>query len=225
MSKIYIPATSAEQWKQLLADPEKHWRQGYSARTLANCWQEADGFPTEIKATLSASPYFHDIEMLLAIPEHQVSLPGGSRPSQNDIWVLARAGNNLVSIAVEGKVSESFGPTIQEWRKDSSPGKDKRLTYLCNELGLVLSLPDGLRYQLIHRTASAIIEAKRFNASHAVMLVHSFSQSDECFQDYADFVSLFGGVVSVNRLVSVGARGTVSLHFAWVRGNASFLKK
>ena len=86
-------------------------------------------------------------------------------------------------------------------------------------------LPDGLRYQLIHRTASAIIEAKRFNASHAVMLVHSFSQSDECFQDYADFVSLFGGVVSVNRLVSVGARGTVSLHFAWVRGNASFLKK
>lgn len=225
MSKIYIPATSAEQWKQFLADPEKHWQQGYSARTLAYCWQEADGFPAEIKATFSASPYFHDIEMLIALPEYQVYLPGGSRPSQNDIWVLARNGINLVSIAVEGKVSESFGPTIQEWRMDSSPGKDKRLAYLCNELGLVSPLSDSLRYQLLHRTASAIIEAKKFNAAHAVMLVHSFSQSDECFQDYADFVSLFGNVVSVNRLVSVGTRGSVSLHFAWIRGNASFLKK
>jgi hypothetical protein len=225
MSKIYIPTTSAEQWKQFLADPEKHWQRGYSARTLANCWQEANGFPDEIKETLSGSPYFQDIEMLLAIPEYQVSLPGGSRPSQNDIWVLARAGSNLVSIAVEGKVSESFGPTIQEWHMDSSPGKDKRLAYLCNELGLVSPLSDGLRYQLLHRTVSAIIEAKRFNASQAVMLVHSFSQSDECFQDYADFVSLFGGIGSVNRLVSIGVRGTVSLHFAWVRGNATFLKK
>ena len=52
-----------------------------------------------------------------------------------------------------------------------------------------------------------------------------FGQSDECFQDYADFVSLFGDVVSVNRLVSVDTRGTVSLHFVLVRGNASFLKK
>lgn len=225
MSKIYLSATSAEQWKPLLAEPEKHWKQGYSARTLANCWQEANGFPAEIKVILSDSPYFRDIEMLLAIPEHQVSLVGGSRPSQNDIWVLARAGNNLVSIAVEGKVSESFGPTMQEWHMDSSPGKDKRLTYLCNELGLVLPLPDNLRYQLLHRTVSAIIEARRFNASHAVMLVHSFSQSDECFQDYATFISLFGGVASVNNVASVGMRGNISLHFAWVRGNASFLEK
>jgi len=48
MSKIYLPAANAEQWAQLLADPVKRWRQGYSARTLAYSWQEANGFPTEV---------------------------------------------------------------------------------------------------------------------------------------------------------------------------------
>ncbi|MFA7012304.1 MAG: hypothetical protein WC202_05045, partial [Desulfobacterales bacterium] len=48
------------------------------------------------------------------LPEHKVPLPGGSRSSQNDIWVLARSKGQLISIAVEGKVSETFGPTVQE---------------------------------------------------------------------------------------------------------------
>src|SRR3972149_3885410 len=72
LNRIYVPATSAEQWKQFLADPEKQWRQGYSARTLAYSWQEAKGFPPEVQAVLSASPHFQDIELLHANPEHQV---------------------------------------------------------------------------------------------------------------------------------------------------------
>jgi len=43
LSKIYIPTTKPEDWQSLLADPEKHWRKGYSAKALAYCWQEADG--------------------------------------------------------------------------------------------------------------------------------------------------------------------------------------
>jgi hypothetical protein len=66
VSKIYIPASSAEQWSQLLADPVKHWRQGYSARTLAYSWQEANDFPTEVQSVLAAQ--FPDIELLLALP-------------------------------------------------------------------------------------------------------------------------------------------------------------
>ncbi|HTE43450.1 MAG TPA: hypothetical protein VK629_21705 [Steroidobacteraceae bacterium] len=46
----------------------------------------------------------------------------------------------------------------------------------------------------MHRAASAIIEAQRFNADHAGMLVRSFSQSDEWFQDYAAFAELMGAV-------------------------------
>ena len=80
MSKIFIPASDAEVWAQFLAEPVKHWRQGYSARTLAYSWQEANDFPSEVLAVLS--PRFPSAELLLAIPEHQVALPGGSRPSK-----------------------------------------------------------------------------------------------------------------------------------------------
>ena len=96
--------------------------------------------------------------------------------------------------------------------------------YLLSLLGLC-SVSDTTRYQLLHRTASAIIEARRFNAAHAVMLVHSFSQSSEWFQDYAAFVSLMGGIAKENGIVSVGARSGVPLHLAWVRGNAQYLSK
>ena len=222
MSKIYIPTSSAEQWARFLAEPAKHWRQGYSARTLAYSWEEAEGFPAEVGSVLA--PIFPAAELLLALPEHKVSLPGGSRPSQNDIWVLARSEGKLISISVEGKVSEPFGPTIQEWQAESSPGKSERFSYLLTLLGQP-SVPGTTRYQLLHRTASAIIEAQRFNAAHAVMLVHSFSQSSEWFEDYAVFVALMGGSASENRMVSVGSRSGVSLHFAWVRGDARYLSK
>jgi hypothetical protein len=222
VKKIYIPTSSPEQWAQFLSVPVKHWRQGYSARTLAYSWQEADDFPPEVVAILL--PQFPSVELLLALPEHQVPLPGGSRPSQNDIWVLARSEKNLISIAVEGKVSEPFGPTVQEWQETPSSGKSERLAYLLNILGLS-SVPGDIRYQLLHRTVSAIIEAQRFNATHAVMLVHSFSQSSEWFQDFSAFVSLMGGKASENHMVSVGTNSGVSLHLAWVRGNEVFLSK
>ncbi len=222
MSHIYIPALSAEQWAQFLAEPVKQWRQGYSARTLAYSWQEANGFPVEVESVLAS--IFPSAELLLALPEHKVPLPGGSRSSQNDIWILARSENQLISIAVEGKVSEPFGPTVQEWQTDLSSGKAKRIEYILSLLGLS-SVSDTTRYQLLHRTASAIIEAHRFNAAHAVMLVHSFSQSSEWFQDYAAFVSLMGGSAAEDSMVSVGSRSGVSLHLAWVRGNAHYLSK
>lgn len=225
MSKIYIPATSAEQWAPLLAEPAKHWRSGFSARTLAYSWQEADGFPAEVRDALAASDDFCGIELLLAVPEHRVPLPGGSRPSQNDIWVLARAGANLVSIAVEGKVAEPFGPTLDEWLAEGSSGKATRLAFLRAELGLPEALPGTLRYQLLHRAASAVIEAKRFGASHAVMLVHSFSQTHEWFDDYACLAVLLGVEVTVNRVVRVGRPGGVQLHVGWVCGNAEYLNR
>ena len=222
---VYIPTSSAEHWAQCLAEPGKHWRTGFSARTLAYSWHEALGFPTEVQAALSAAEPFAGIEMLLAIPEHQVPLPGGSRPSQNDIWILARAKNALVSIAVEGKIAEPFGPTVAEWLADGSPGKKVRLEFLASILGLQVPVPGHVRYQLLHRAASAVIEAQRFCASHAVMLVHSFSQGRQWFADYAAFAALFGVDVEANRVASIQQSGPIQLHLCWVCGNEQYLAK
>jgi len=225
MSRIYIPAASADQWAALLADPTKHWRTGFSARTLAHSWQEAQGFPAEVKDALDTVDALRGSELLLAIPEHQVSLPGGGRPSQNDIWALARANRQLVSVAVEGKVAEPFGPTLGEWLEQPSPGKSQRLAFIQSELGLTSQPDSSIRYQLLHRTASAVLEAKRFGASHAVMVVHSFSQEHQWFGDFAAFAGLLGVGAEVGRVFTVGEREGVRLHVGWVRGNPSYLEK
>jgi len=81
-----------------------------------------------------------------------------------------------VSIMVEGKVSESFGPTLGEWRGDASQGKESRLRFLLSTLGLTEEPAGSIRYQLIHRAASSVITGEQFRAAAAVMLVHSFSE-------------------------------------------------
>ena len=225
MTPVYIPATEAEQWKQFLADPEKQWRTGYSARTIAYSWQEADGFPEEIRSVLQKCTVFTDINPLIVLPEHKVSLPGGSRPSQNDVWILARTKEDLVSITVEGKVRETFGPTLSDWLTEGSKGKATRLEFLRRELNLNEAIAGHIRYQLIHRTASSIIEAKRFTAKHAVMLVHSFSQVHEWFDDYAAFVELLGGAATKNELTYLGPRSGVHLYLGWVVGDEKYLSR
>jgi hypothetical protein len=157
--------------------------------------------------------------MLLAIPEHKVPLAGGARSSQTDLWVLARTPEGLLSIAVEGKVNESFGPTVGEWQTDSSTGKQQRWIALCGLLEIDQQCDATIRYQLFHRTASALIEAKRFFARGAVVVVHSFGESAESFGDFQRFVHLMGGRIErPGQLVSVSAREGIQLSFGWAQG-------
>ena len=51
--KYYIPTKGPEDWKGLLAQPEKHRRTGYSAKTLAHCWEDAHGFPKCVQTVFS----------------------------------------------------------------------------------------------------------------------------------------------------------------------------
>lgn len=226
MCRFYIPSCDPENWKSLLADPEKHWRTGYSAKALAYSWTEADDFPPEVKKAFKDcdEPEFRDIELLMGFPEHQVPLPGGARPSQNDLFLLAKAEDGLVSITVEGKVSEPFGETVDEWLKDASEGKKQRLEYLCDTLDLDINKVMGLRYQLLHRTASALIEAARFNAKYAVMLVHSFSQTHEGFEDFKNFAALYGCNAEIGKIHYLKNIKGVHLKVGWITGDSKFLK-
>jgi hypothetical protein len=225
MGNILIPTSGPEDWSQFLAEPAKQWKQGYSARSLAYCWEDVIGFPNKVRKAFAASDQFHDLDLLIAIPEHKVPLPPYRAPaSQNDLWILARCATGLVSIAVEGKVSEPFGPTLMEWNSKPSNGKKQRLDFIATLLGLEKEIPGKIRYQLLHRTASAVIEAKRYCARHAVILVHSFSQEDLWFEDYIAFVDLFGGIGVRDKVVTVKGLNGISLHFAWVRGEAKYLE-
>jgi hypothetical protein len=225
MRRIYIPAQAPTDWQYLLADPGKPWRAGYSAWALAHCWQESYGYPQSVQRVFKASgiPIFEAFDPLVVFPEQAVALPGGGRPSQNDAWVLGRSGEDLVSVAVEGKVSEPFGPTVGDWLVAASEGERLRLKYLRELLGLTAAVPVSIRYQLLQRAASAVIEADRFNARHALMLVHSFSQTREGFEDYARFMVLFGAAAHPESIVPAADLGAISLYCGWVTGEERYL--
>lgn len=213
-------------WQAFLSDPTKHWVRGYSARTLAHSWEAANGFPPEVAATLGASmePLMKDLSPVLAVPEFKVPLPGGDRASQNDIFVLATSSAGPVAIMVEGKVNESFGPTLGDWRAQDSPGKKTRLKFLCRTIGLKDAPDENIRYQLLHRSASAIIEGERFHAVAAVMLVHSFSERRTGLQDYKAFLRLYGVAAEVGQLQMVTDRTAIPLFAAWVPGDLKFVR-
>lgn len=221
-NKIYIPAIKPEDWKRFLADPDKQWQPGYSAKAIAYAWQEADGFPTEIQKVFNQSDYpvLKNIELLLAIPEHKVPLPGGVNPSQNDVFAIGRGNEELITIAVEGKVSERFGPLVSEWFLDPSEGKKVRLKYLCETLNLEENRVSNIRYQLLHRTASSIIEAKRFNASNALMLVHSFSPENEWLDDFGAFTEIYGAEAGIDRIIFAREINNIKLYLGWIKGRS-----
>ena len=218
MSKFYIPTSGPQSWQALLVDPAKQWKPGYSARTLAHCWETAQGLPPEI-----ASLFGLDTELLIAIPEHKVSLRDAGRDSQTDVFALVKSKDRTIAVAVEGKVNESFGPTIKDWYTDSSPGKQQRLAFLCDLIGVSHPPPDHLHYQLFHRTASAILEAERFKTDNAAMIVHSFSAENNWFEAYAAFLGLFGLTAELGQLVRRGLPDGRDLYFGWAKGDPQFL--
>lgn len=217
-SRIYVPTLGPAAWQQFLAEPEKQWRTGYSAKTLAHSWEASAGLPREVSALFPEKS-----ELLLALPEHKVPLLGGIRDSQNDVFALIRCGDATSAAMIEGKVNEPFGPSVEEWMREASSGKVKRMSYLCEVLGLG-ELPEGrIRYQLLHRTASAIIEARRFKTDESAMIVHSFSQQKMWFEDFAAFVALFGREVEPDRSIVINLPDGMALRLGWATGDAEFL--
>lgn len=79
----------------------------------------------------------------------------------------------------------------------------------------------GIRYQLLHRAASAIYEAKRYRCRDAMMRVHSFSPTHRWFEDFAEFSSLMAQPVRAPGSVSTAKWcDGISLSPAWVADTA-----
>jgi hypothetical protein len=119
---------------------------------------------------------------------------------------------------VEGKVDESFGPLLEEWLRDASDGKCERLAFLKSTLGIETELPVQIRYQLLHRAASPVIEAMRVGARYAAMLVHSFSSADAWLEDYQAFARLLEVEGGKGRLERVPRDVGVEVWMEWVGG-------
>ena len=226
MSPIFVPKPGPQDWKHLLGDPESNWRVSFFSQSLAHCWEESDGFPAEVRRLFlqSGIPLFRNVEFLLAVPGHRVCQPGGPCPSEKDIFVLAKAEGTLISMIVEGKISEPFGPTLAAWNQAKSAGRNQRLRFLAKQLELPQNIPSYIRYDLLNRAASAVVEARRFNARIAVMFVHSFGENEEVVRDYEAFMELLGVRAGMNQLVFAKRTQGVDLYCGWAKGDLEQLR-
>jgi hypothetical protein len=222
MTRIYRPSNGPSDWRALLAEPERQWREGFSAMALASCWESASGLPCEIADMFAEQDA--GAELLLALIEHKVPLPGSSRgESQSDLFALIRAGDKTLAATIEGKVEESFDRPLAERLVDASPGKLERLAFICELLGLKQPLPGDIYHQLLHRTAAAVIEACRFKTDAVCMIVHSFSPTNQWYDAFERFVALFGIEAERGRLLPVRPAGMPPLHVGWATGDPRFL--
>ncbi len=220
--RLHVPLLKPEDVIPHLAK-QGHWRAGYSAQELAKAWSGAQSdFPRAVRAVLKTAPEYAQAELIDGFFEHEVDLGSPGRNSQTDLMVIAGLDDELAIIAVEGKVEESFDQLVANWNGTS--GKQNRLEHLCGTLGLDVGHVGSIRYQLLHRTASAIYEAKRYRCHHALMLVHSFSATRRWIEDFAAFSCAMGlPLQQPNLCSSAKTCEGVSLRLAWVCDTPSVL--
>jgi hypothetical protein len=221
MKRLYVESDGTCSWRARLAEPSLHWKRQASAMELAVSWELAArkprGLPNAVERVLDTHPATRGARLLFGVPEHLVPLPGGSRASQTDLWAVLRADQGWISLAVEAKAREPFGPTVNEWLRESTPGKRARISALCQTLGIQQPVEESeIRYQLFHRAASAIIEASRIGAATAMLLVQNFYADSASWSDFESFVDLLGAKACRDGICDVACPTVERLLFAWV---------
>ncbi len=135
------------------------------------------------------------------------------------MYVLAKGAKGTLVIMVEGKVREDFGPLVK--KKVDKGQAIKRLEFLRKKLAISDKKNiDNIRYQFLHRTASAILEAERVGAKAALMLVHSFDFNRAHFDDFAQFVALYGIKAVPDKIIGpiIGKGSSMPVYLGWCSG-------
>ena len=163
-----------------------HWVEGRSAYEAASSWFDANDVPPAVRGVIETDAAFRGAILVEATFEKQTALDDFGRSSQTDVLARLQTPSGVAILGVEAKVDESFGPTVAEWSVGRSAGKERRLAGLVDRLGLEPNAVLTLRYQLLHRTAAALIESAQAGAQDAAMIVQSFSP-DSVRAGFADF--------------------------------------
>ena len=215
VSHVHVPMLQPTDVIPHLGKPG-HFKEGRSGRLVAETWFAHNGPSPAIRAVLSQSDRLAQGEFLDAFLERKIELGDGRQPSQADVLALVGLPDGLATLAVEGKVDESFGPLVSEWLVNASAGKQRRLAHLTGTLGLHVEAVVPLRYQFLHRAASAVYEAHRYRARVAVLMVQSFDPGNAGLVDFQAFaVALGASSADGGRLAGPVACEGVDLFLGW----------
>lgn len=160
-----------------------------------------------IASALNASGHeaLRGLSVDICLVEKPVFLDTKIAPSMTDLMAYGyNAKGDAIVIAVEGKADEPFASPVWAWvRGDekgptmtSSPRRTRlnRLEFLSNHLAKTLSPDSGVRYQLLHRTVSAVLEAQLHGAAAALVAIHAFGpDAPHNLDDFSRFLCELGG--------------------------------
>lgn len=193
----------------------RHYKPGHSAWECSRCWSTIKSdFPQNIRSLFENASVLalRNLKIEQVYAEYPVFLPDSYRsPSKCDLMIFAEGpGNRKVVLALEAKCDEPFAQPVNIWirtadkpvprsqrplfKQPSVPVLRKlRRLQLLNEILDIDILDDStLRYQLLHRTASAILTARQTFAEAAVVIIQAFSESERNFSDFESFCAILG---------------------------------
>lgn len=194
-----------------------HWRQGRSAKAVADSWFQANDVPPRVRAVLETAEDLRGVELIDAWLERSTDLQDQrGTASQTDLLAILGIDDKLIILGVEAKVDESFGPLVADWLGASAKGKVERLAKLCALFEMPPETAGELRYQLFHRTAAVIYEARRYRCKKAILIIQSFCPNATGLSDFLAFFERIGirGAVR-DTLSSSRVFGGVELRVGW----------
>lgn len=222
------PLTRPEEVQKLLRQPLKHWKKGRSAYESAHAWigrrgATGAGLPAPVRDLIFLAPEWRNASIVAGFFEHATALDTQRGPSNTDIMIVCGLDDELGILGVEAKAGEPFGPRICDWLSvNPSKGKTDRWRWACEIFGVTGDACQQLRWQLFHRTASTLIEARRFRAKKAIMLIHDFCPEESWAEDYAAFANAIG--IQGARVGALSEPKTiqgVDIRLGWVRDKPS----
>ena len=227
MSRLLVETRGPCSWRDRLTNPGLHWKRSCSAFETAISWETASrsssGLPAPIEQLL-ANGGFESPVLLLAVAEHQVDLPGGRAASQSDVWAMINTAAGVMSLTVEAKARETFGDEhLETWligtSEQSAINRKARWEYVRAHLPVADSYL-CVRYQILHRCAAAVIEAKRLRCPNAAFVVQAFEtpgkgKPDVNFAEYEAFSAALKLPASRGSLSTTSIDG-ISLSIGWI---------
>jgi hypothetical protein len=227
MSRLLVETRGPCSWRDRLANPGLQWKRYCSAFETAMSWETASksssGLPAPIEQLLDSGGFGSPV-LLLAIAEHQVDLPGGRAASQSDVWAMINTSAGVVSMTVEAKAREAFGDEhLETWligtSEQSAINRKARWEYIRAHLPVADSYL-RVRYQILHRCAASVIEAKRMRCPNAAFLVQAFDTPDKRkpdinFAEYEAFSAALKLPAARGSLSTTSIDG-ISLSIGWI---------
>jgi hypothetical protein len=156
--------------------------------------------------------------------EHKVQLVGKSADSQCDVWALLNTAAGGLSLSVEAKANETFGQgneSLQDWliaggSERSRRNRKSRWEHISAHLPCLAQGAYSLvPYQLLHRCAAAVIEAKRFRLSSAAFIVQAFWAPDESLEAFGRLCQVMSVIVKRGQMQVTSVDG-IRLGVGWV---------